>query len=220
MAAWAKGRPARSRSSGQLDPISRPLGTLQRVFAALAVVLGIIGWWAREASRWLLAAVLCIGLASATIGALAGADGYPWSNIAVLAVAIGGGVLFGRIVPPRAGPMAVVLALLALLDAAQLLFAGASAGGAIGIWFSLLLRDGQDVLLQIGVADLVVVVGIAVHGARRGLGPWPSLLAAPLGLAAASAYSALAHPPEGLVLLPFLLLGWAATEAWTRLRLV
>ena len=169
-----------------------------------------------------MAAILGLGLAAAIIGALAGLDAYPWSNAAVLAVGIAGGVLLGRLVPPRARLMFAALAILAALDAAQLLLAGGAGTDSTEIWFSLLVRGDEGALLQIGVADLVVVVAMTVHGARRGLSFWPSIIAAPLGLLVAFGYSQLTKPPEGLVLLPFLLLGWVAVEAgmraWARVR--
>lgn len=189
------------------------------MFAALALAVGTVGWWVRGAPRWLLAAVLVLGLVGAATGTVAGVDGYPWSNLLVLAVAVSGGVLLGQLIPPRAEPMLLVLVVLAALDAAQLLVAGGTEGEGAGSWFSLLVRGGGEILLQIGVADLVIVVALAIHGARRGLGFWPSILASPSGLLVALVYTSVIRPSGGLVLLPFLLLGWLLVESWVRVTL-
>lgn len=182
------------------------------MFAVVAFAVGTGGWWLRGVTRWLPGAVLALGLAAATAGTVAGVDAYPWSNLVVLAVAIAGGVLLGRGIPARPRPMFFLLVVLAALDAAQLLFVGGTGGDPSGSWFSLLVRGSEGNLLQIGVVDLVIVAAMAVHGARRGLGFWPAVLAAPAGLLVSSAYSSLVRPQNGIVLLPFLLLGWVLAE--------
>lgn len=182
------------------------------MFALAGLAVVTIGWWVRGVPRWLLGAVLAIGLGGATAGTLAAVDGYPWSNLLVLAVAVAGGVLLGGAIPARARPMLLVLVVLAVLDAAQLLFVGGTGGKPSESWFYLLVRGTEGNLFKLGVADLVLVVTMAVHGARRGLSFWPAILPGPVGLLVAFVYASLMRPSGGLVLVPFLLVGWVLVE--------
>lgn len=182
------------------------------MFALAALAVGSVGWLARGAPRSLLGGVLAIGLGGATLGTVAAVDGYPLSNLLVLAVAVAGGVLLGRAILAQARPMLLVLLVLALLDAAQLLLAGGTGSGASESWLYLLVRGNEGNLFQLGVVDLVVVVAMAVHGARRGFGFRIAVLPGPVGLLIASAYSLLVRPPGGLVLVPFLLVGWILVD--------
>jgi hypothetical protein len=184
------------------------------VFAVVGLAVGSIGWWVRGVPRLALGVVLAVGLAGAAAGTLAGVDGYPWSDLVVLAVAIVGGILLGSAIPPRARPMLLVLVALAVLDAAQLFVGGGRDDDLSATWFSLVVRGSEGNVLQLGVGDLVLVVAMAVHGAKRGLRFWPAVLPGPVGLLAALAYGWLVRPPDGLVLVPFLLVGWVLVEIW------
>jgi hypothetical protein len=188
------------------------------VFAVVGLGVGTIGWLLRGLPRRAAVAVLAIGFVGATVGTVAGVDGYPWSNLLVVVVAVAGGILLASVIPPRARPMLLVLVILAALDAAQLLVVGRTGSDPAGSWSSLQLRGSEGMLLEIGAADLVLVVAMVVHGARRGYGFWPSVLAAPLGLLVAFAYVFVVRPPGGLVLLPFLLFGWVLVELWNTAR--
>jgi hypothetical protein len=64
------------------------------------------------------------------------------------------------------------------------------------------------------VADLVLIGTMTVHGARRGVRFWPATLPGPVGLVVSSAYTWIMRPAGGLVLVPFLLVGWLAVEGW------
>lgn len=184
------------------------------MFAVVGLAVASVGWRLRGVSRSLPGAVLGIGLGGATAGTLAAIDGYPWSNVLVLAVGVAAGVLLGGALPARARPMLRLLVVLSVLDGAQLLFAGGTGGDPSESWFHLLVRGSQGNLLKLGVVDLVLVVAMAVHGARRGLSFWPATLAGPVGLLVAFAYAALVRPAGGLVLVPFLLVGWVLVELW------
>jgi hypothetical protein len=186
------------------------------VFAVVGLAAATMGWWVRGVPRWLLGTVLVIGLGGAIASTLVAVDGYPWSNLLVLAVALAAGVLLGGAIPAGARSMLLVLTVLAVLDAAQLLFVGGTEDNPSESWFYLLVRGPEGNLFKLGVADLVLVVTMAVHGGRRELSFWPAILPGPVGLLVAFAYSSLLRPPGGLVLVPFLLIGWVLVELWVR----
>jgi len=117
--------------------------------------------------------------------------------------------------------MLVLLAVLSVLDTAQLLVGGGGGGGRpVGeTWFHMLLLSGDGTtILEIGVVDLVLVAAFAEHWRRRGAGFWLATLTGPLGLALSAVYAWLVRPEDGLVLVPFLLAGWVLSEVWWRRR--
>ena len=184
------------------------------VLALVALAVAAAAWPLRETRSAVLGSGLMLSLTVATAGVIAGIDGYPLSNVDVLAGSITGGVLLGRLLPARARPMGVLLAVLALLDAAQLLFFAGTVEGAFESWLYFVVRAGDSHMLKIGVADLVLIVAMTVHGARRGVRFWPATLPGPVGLVASTVYTSIMPPAGGLVLVPFLLVGWLAVESW------
>ena len=77
-----------------------------------------------------------------------------------------------------------------------------------------MVRAGDGHLLKIGVADIVLIVAMTVHGARRGVRFWPATFPGPVGLVVSTVYTWIMRPAGGLVLVPFLLVGWLAVEGW------
>lgn len=200
-------------------PPLREVGSRRRryradVLALVALAVAAAAWPLRETRSAVLGVVLILSLTVVTAGVIAEIDGYPSSNIGVLAVSVSGGILLGRLLPARARPMGVLLAVLALLDTAQLLFFADTVERAFESWVHFMVRAGDDYLLKIGVADLVLVVAMTVHGARRGVHFWPATLPGPVGLVVSTLYTWIMRPAGGLVLVPFLLVGWLAVEGW------
>lgn len=112
------------------------------MLALVAFAVAAAAWPLRETRSAVLGGVLLLSLTVATAGVTAGIDGYPWSNVDVLAGSVAGGVLLGRLLPARARPMGVLLVVLALLDAAQLLFVAGTAEGAFESWVHFMVRAG------------------------------------------------------------------------------
>jgi hypothetical protein len=139
----------------------------------VALAVAAAAWPLRETRSAVLGGVLILSVTVATAGVIAGLDGYPGSNFDVFAGSVTGGILLGRLLPAQARPMGVLLAVLALIDTAQLLFVAGTVGGAVESWLHFMIRAGDGILLKIGVADLVLIVAMTVHGARRGMPGWP-----------------------------------------------
>ena len=78
------------------------------VLALVALAVAAAAWPLRGTRSALLGGVLILSLAVATAGVIAGIDGYPWSNVDVLAGSVTGGILLGRLLPARARPMGVL----------------------------------------------------------------------------------------------------------------
>jgi len=191
------------------------------MFIVLAFGIAFAAWGLRRRGTWSLAGITVAGLLVMVVGTAAGTSGYPWSNLVVLVVSVTLGVVIGRLVPPTGRAMFATLAVVAALDASQLLFAG-GAGGSVQpweAWFHLLVvgSDGT-VSMKIGALDLVLVAAISEHWRRRGAGFWLATLTGPLGLVLSAVYAWIVRPPDGLVLVPFLLAGWLISEAWWRWR--
>jgi len=197
---------------------------LHRLFEFLFDLVLLLGsaacGWAAPFPRRLL---LAVTVASATLLALAATAAlwlYPLSDLLVLLFALAGGTWFGRTVPARALPFALVLATLALLDIglnglpapqpgnpAQPLAAPLLYGNLV-----LLLPGGQRFLL--GALDSALAATLGAQAHRRGRPLLAALLPPVLGLVLA--FGVAARRPGGLPLLPFFLAGWLATEAGYR----
>ena len=194
------------------------------VLAALAVAL--IAWSVRGVSQKLLAVVLAGSGAALAVGAILGLALYPWTNLPVLGFAVAGGVLVGRRLPPRPMPMLVLLAVLAVLDAIQIVVLGSGAGpeatgGAAPAshFYGMLVLDTPWTHSGVGIIDVLVIAAIVEHARRRGL---PFAVAAAPGvlafIAADVAFAALA--PRDLPLIPFLLAVWLVMELAVRIAAV
>ncbi len=185
---------------------------------ALFVYLGIgavsaSGWALRFRSRRTVGTVALVAVAVTVGAAVARPDRPgPWSNLTVLITAVAVGVFIGRIVPARFRPMAIVLVVLAVLDASQLLFAAGLGTGPADVWFHLtwLRADGSPA--RLGIVDLIVAAAVGEHLRRRRAGPVRSTLTPVGGFVLADTFVFLTGI-GGLVLLPFLAAAWFLGEA-------
>ncbi len=190
------------------------------MFAVVSFVVSASAWAVQRLSTRTVIAGSVAGSAVAVMASVAGIDGYPWSNVVVLMVAVAGGVGVGRWVTPTARAMFLLLAVLSALDLSQLLWAGgtrAQGPAPWETWFHLLVlaADGTPIL-KIGVVDLLLVAAVAEHWRRRGAGFWLAALTGPVGLALSSGYAWVVRPAGGMVLVPFVFVGWSMSELWWR----
>jgi hypothetical protein len=194
---------------------------------ALVLVFTAAPWLTRRVSTALLVGLL-IGVA------LYGPAGfevrllliYPWSDLVVAALALLGGILLGRLIPPRFTPMLILLLVLSALDVAQIVLtagtpppqaaaqpAQPAQTGASG-WLALLnfiirLPAGRYL---VGIFDLLLITALAEHWRRRGASYPLALLPGALGFLLAYAFVWLTGH-GGLPLIPFFTAGWLCAEA-------
>jgi hypothetical protein len=167
------------------------------------------------------AVVLGASAALLGTGAVLGLVLYPWTSLPVLGVALAGGVLVGRGLPPRSMPMFALLAVLAVLDTIQIVVLGSGSGetgGAPPAWYfyGMLVIDTPWFGTAVGILDLLLIASIVEHSRRRGLsfavGAAPGVLAF-----IAADVLVLVMGPLNLPLVPFVLLGWLATDLAVRI---
>src|SRR5579859_7846804 len=102
---------------------------------------------------------------------MAGARLAPWSSLPVLVVALGGGTLLGRAVPPRPLPMAALLLILGALDALQLVLPGpgpapgpvASSVQSAAWSYGMLVLPTPLGEFHLGIADVLLVAAIGAN---------------------------------------------------------
>jgi len=195
----------------------------------LALACAALPWLTRQLRSRLLAFGLMAGLGLSVLGSVFALPLYPWSNLLVVLIAVTGGLLLGRSIPPRFRPMLILLVLLSVLDAAQIALTGGlvplsssspassssapSPGPLLYLNVLLLLPTGHYLL---GIFDLLVLTTVAEHWRRRG-GAY--LLAALPGLVGfLLAYGALWLTNLGSwPLIPFFTAGWLCSETVARL---
>jgi hypothetical protein len=190
------------------------------LYFVLAVTFGAAPWALRRVS-WRPAVVVTLIAAAALVGGGAlGLRLYPWSDLPVAVVAVGGGLLLGRAVPARRAPLAVLLVVAAALDTSQLVVAsgpGAGTGGTTSEpawwWWTTFVVDGPWQRSAIGMFDLLLIGTLAEHARRRSLALITALAPGLIGVVLADLASALSGGMS-LPLIPFLLGGWLITEGW------
>jgi hypothetical protein len=198
--------------------------------------LSLVAFVGCTAMVWLAATQptrrVVVGFAAAAVVDVAGivtaTAGYPWTDLVVVSVGVGGGLVLGRVVSiRRVWPFAVVLILLSVADTVQVVLTSAgpapappSTGVPPGqLYLNLLvaLPGGHRFLL--GVFDLWLVTAMAEYWRRRG---------GSFGLAAAPGTVGISVEFMGVVLrglaslplIPFLTVGWFTTLLVRRLRRV
>jgi hypothetical protein len=194
------------------------------LYVVLAVVFGLLPWVFVRVRAWQLAAALVVPVVFDTVGLATGLNLYPWTDLAVAAIAAGGGILVGRAVSPRFRSMMLLLLVLAILDTAQIVAAAPSSAGhgqrAAGQYYVMFVVATSLANSAIGIFDLLVITAMAEHWRRRGAGPVIAVAPGLVGLLIT--YPAVAILPSTLPLIPFLFLGFVLTEGaatlWTRAR--
>jgi hypothetical protein len=189
------------------------------LYFVLAIAFGAAPWALRRVSWRPSLAVTLIAAAALVGGGALGLRVYPWSDPPVTVVAVGGGLLLGRAVPAQRTALAVLLVVLATLDASQLLFASGPGTGTGGTtsepawWWTMFVVDGPWGRSAMGLFDLLLIGTLAEHARRRSLGLVAALAPGLIGVTLADLASALSGG-MGLPLIPFLLGGWLITEGW------
>jgi hypothetical protein len=195
----------------------------------LALGCAATPWLARAARGWLLAIGLLGSIVVSILGEVLALPLYPWSNLVVLLTALSAGLLLGRVMPPRFGPLLLLLVLLSVVDAVQTALTGGFtplpssppahpdavvSGPLLYLNLYLVLPAGH---YQLGVFDLLVMTAAAEHWRRRGSGYLIAQLPGVLGFLLAYGAVGLTRL-GGWPLIPFITAGWLCSEAAWRVR--
>ena len=193
----------------------------------LTLLCSAAPWLTRQVKGWLLTLGLGLGIALVVVGIVFSLAFYPWTNLVVLLVAVTGGLLLGRIIPPRFRPWLMVLLVLSVLDILQIaLTAGSSPPGTSGGQ----APSGSDPLLlgnfllvlpwgrfNLGIFDLLLVTALAEYWRRRGGSYLLAVVPGLLGLFLLPPIVLLVTAVGNLPLIPFLTAGWLGSEGLHRL---
>jgi hypothetical protein len=189
----------------------------------LSLFCSAVPWVADRLASGLIGLALAVSVVIATAGVIIGLALFPLSNLIVMGVALTGGILVGRAVPPRFRPFFILLIALSLLDLTQAAIFGGpppSAGStpAAGpnshlIWvnFRVPLPSGH---FNIGFADLLLITAIAEHFRRQEAGyviaALPGIVGFPLvfAVAAIPGFQQFLGGALSRALIPYLMLGW------------
>src|SRR5690348_16803445 len=95
---------------------------IEQLILSLALVLlcAAVPWLARWIGVWVFASGLLTGIAASVLAAILALPLYPWSDLLVALVALCGGLLLARALPPRFLPLLILLLALSALDIAQI----------------------------------------------------------------------------------------------------
>jgi hypothetical protein len=195
----------------------------------MALVCAAVPWLARRLRSWLLAVGLLLGIVVSLLATLLGISLYPWSNLVVLLMALTGGLLLGRGMPPRFQPFLVVLLVLSVLDVVQIVLSGGfislpssppahsvpTPSGAL-LYLDIFLRLPQG-HYTVGIFDPLVIAAAAEHWRRRGQSYLIALLPGVLGFLLVYGMVALTQR-GGWPLIPFITTGWLVSELVSRGR--
>jgi hypothetical protein len=193
----------------------------------LALACAAAPWLAQSLRSSLLVIGLVIGVLLSVLGAALALPLYPWSNLVVLLVALTAGLLVGRSVPPRFGPLLALLAILSALDTLQIALTGgltplshgappATAAAPSGplLYLNVLLHLPAGHYL-LGALDLLVLTAVAQHWRRRGGSYLIALLPGVLGFLLAYGVVWLTQLGDW-PLIPFFTVGWLGSEGIRR----
>ncbi len=192
----------------------------------LTLVCAAAPWLTRQLKGWVLTLGLGLGIVLVVVGIVFSLAFYPWTNLVVLLVAVTGGLLLGRIIPPRFRPWLMVLLVLSVLDILQIaLTAGSSPPGTSGGQ----APSGSDPLLlgnfllvlpwgrfNLGIFDLLLVTALAEYWRRRGGSYLLAVVPGLLGLFLLPPIVLLVTAVGNLPLIPFLTAGWLGSEGLHR----
>jgi hypothetical protein len=186
----------------------------------VALSFGASPWLATKYGRKPLMVGLLIGVTIAIVGSGLALPLYPWTDLVVILIAFAGGVLLGRLLPPKPFPFILILIVLSLLDVAQIVAtSGVQAPG--GNTPSSPLLYGNFIIpppvgrFNIGIVDILLGIAMAEQWRRRkgsiALAEVPGLA----GFALAIPFELLTSYHD-LPLIPFLTGGWLISEGLGR----
>jgi hypothetical protein len=192
----------------------------------LTLLCSAAPWLTRQFKGWLLTLGLGLGIALAVVGIVFSLAVYPWTDLVVLLVAVTGGLLLGRIIPPRFRPWLIVLLVFSTLDILQIALTagssppGTSRGQAPSGSDPLLLGNFLLVLpwgrFNLGIFDLLLVTALAEYWRRRRGSYLIAVVPGLLGLFLLPPIVLLVTPVGNLPLIPFLTAGWLGSEGLHR----
>ena len=176
---------------------------------AAAVRLG------RRVSLRIVAGLLMLSVAVSVAGVLAGARLYPWTDIPVAMLAVNGGILLARAIPPRFWPFFLALLILSALDAAQQVLPSGpvshSSTRPVAYFYTMFVIDVGGGHAAIGFLDLLLAAAVGEHSRRRGQSPWRGILPAPAGVLLADLLVRLTSAGN-IPLIPFITLAWLIVQ--------
>lgn len=182
-------------------------------FSFLAtVVTALMAYGGKALTRLMLLSSLLVIVAGMWIAI---ANDLAWlTGLGVLAGSVVLGAAIGRMIPPRPGPMLLVLGILSVADIIWITAGGDASTEDLERVANLSVQIGGR-SSSIGTVDLVLAATITTHWARRGASFWLALAAAPIGMVVSNVYVAVTGV-DNLPLVPFITMGWLLTEAWHR----
>jgi hypothetical protein len=185
---------------------------LSVVVVALVMTCGAGPWAFRAAPTkvmaWLASSCLALLIAGAVL-----APDLVWADVPIVAFAVLAGVLLGRVVPPRARPMLLLLLAVSVLDVLQVVMLSRPSGGTGGrcsLYTSVCLHTPWGAY-GVGAGDLLMVAAMSEHWRRRGAALWLSLAPGLVGFTLVDPFVQLTGL-ENLALLPFLTAGWLGSQ--------
>jgi hypothetical protein len=131
----------------------------------VTLIAGSLAWATMSVPQRVLAATLALAVALIVVGTGVGADLRGGEAALVLLFAVSGGALLGRLLPPRAMAMAVLLGVLSVLDIIWIA-SGGSAGDIPDDYANFTMRVG-DVSGTLGTLDVLLAAAVAAHWQAR-----------------------------------------------------
>ncbi len=190
----------------------------------LALLCMVIPWETRQVKTWQVMVVFGISIVLWVLGAAFSLGWYPWTNIVVFLVAVGAGMLLGRVIPAKFWPFLIFLIVMSLLDVAQIVLTTHTSApaaqhatvpaGELYANFFLQFPWGK---YNIGIFDLLLMATIGVYWRRQNGEFLVAFAGVAIGLIVA--YAVLyVHPGVILPLIPLLTLGWLCSAGMYRSR--
>lgn len=195
--------------------------TLSLVLVLLCMA---IPWGTRQVKTRQVAVVFGIGILLWVLGAAFSLGWYPWTNIVVFLVAVGAGMLLGRVIHAKFWPFLIFLIVMSILDVTQIILtthpsapttqSASVPAGQLYANFFLQLPWGK---YDIGIFELLLLAAMGVYWRRQNGEFLVAFVGIAIGLIVG--YTILyADPGVILPLIPFLTLGWLCSAGMYRYR--
>lgn len=190
----------------------------------LALLCMAIPWGTRQVKTWQVTIAFGIGIVLWVLGAAFSLGWYPWTNIVDFLVAVGAGMLLGRVIHAKFRPFLIFLIVMSILDVTQIVLtthpsapttqSTSVPAGQLYANFFLQLPWGK---YGIGIFDLLLLSAIGVYWRRQNGEFLVAFAGIAIGLIVA--YTILyANPGILLPLIPLLTLGWLCSAGIYRYR--
>lgn len=194
------------------------------VSLVLALLCMAIPCGTRQVKTWQVMVVFGISIVLWVLGAALSLGWYPWTNIVDFLVAVGAGMLLGRVLHAKFRPFLIFLIVMSILDVMQIVLTTHPSApttqsvsvpvGQLYANFFLRLPWGK---YDIGIFDLLLLAAIGVYWCRQNGGFLVAFAGIAIGLIVG--YTILyAAPSVILPLIPLLTLGWLCSTGMYRYR--